>query len=373
MRPKIAFIRPHSWPLANVRVADALAAAYPDHDLEVIDVRELLRSHRFLLARNTVSTAVHYWRRLLRTPRSFREAFWRTPYIFDAVGRLVTERLAPQEYTFTMQIQSLFDCHQPGTPHFVYTDHTHLVNLRYADFDQRSMFSPQWIDCERAVYANATLVFARSGHVRDSLIQQYDRPAETVCIVGAGSNVDMAWAPLEQHRYERQEVLFVGIDWNRKGGPDLLEAFAIVQSSHPAARLTIVGAAPEVVTPHCTVVGKVPDGALHPYYEAASVFCLPTKVEPFGVAFLEAMQAGLPIVGTTVGAIPDFVKEGVNGHLVEPGDVAALAEALGDLLDHPDVCREMGARNRALVGERYTWPAVAAAMRVAIDEVLARD
>jgi glycosyltransferase involved in cell wall biosynthesis len=81
-------------------------------------------------------------------------------------------------------------------------------------------------------------------------------------------------------------------------------------------------------------------------------------VEPFGVAFLEAMQAHLPIIGTRVGAIPDFVNDGWNGFLVEPGDVKGIAEALTKLLDHPDQCREFGIRSLAIVNERYSWEAV---------------
>ena len=85
---------------------------------------------------------------------------------------------------------------------------------------------------------------------------------------------------------------------------------------------------------------------------------MPTYVEPFGVVFLEAMQAHLPIVGTNVGAIPDFIKDGWNGWLVEPGDVQAIAEALSKLLSNPELCRQFGERNFSLTQERYSWEAV---------------
>jgi glycosyltransferase involved in cell wall biosynthesis len=106
------------------------------------------------------------------------------------------------------------------------------------------------------------------------------------------------------------------------------------------------------------VLGRIPPEQVAQYYEDATIFCMPTHLEPFGIAFLEAMQARLPIVGTRVGAIPDFVQPGWNGYLVKPGDVQGIAEALLKLLDRPDQRREFGERGFALARERYSWEAV---------------
>jgi glycosyltransferase involved in cell wall biosynthesis len=64
-----------------------------------------------------------------------------------------------------------------------------------------------------------------------------------------------------------------------------------------------------------------------------------------------------------VGAIPDFVQDGWNGYLVEPGEVEALAEALSKLLDHPERRREFGERGFVLARERYSWEAVGQSLR----------
>ena len=138
----------------------------------------------------------------------------------------------------------------------------------------------------------------------------------------------------------------------------LLEAFRQVRRAHPDAQLTIVGTGPPVPEPNVEVLGEVPVDEVSAVYDRATVFCMPTQREAFGIVYVEAMTHGLPVVATNVGALPDMVEDGVNGYLVDPSDTAALAQRLITLLAEPETCRAMGARGRALAGERYNWDAV---------------
>jgi glycosyltransferase involved in cell wall biosynthesis len=91
---------------------------------------------------------------------------------------------------------------------------------------------------------------------------------------------------------------------------------------------------------------------------ALDVFVLPSLYEGFGIAILEAMAAGKPVVATTVGGIPEFVVPGETGLLVEPGNHGALAKAIEDLLRDPERARDMGMRGRARVLDAFQVSAV---------------
>jgi glycosyltransferase involved in cell wall biosynthesis len=88
------------------------------------------------------------------------------------------------------------------------------------------------------------------------------------------------------------------------------------------------------------------------------LFVPPSLYEGFGIAILEAMAAGKPVVATTAGGIPEFVPAGETGLLVEPGNVAALAEAIGSLLGDPERARQMGRRGRIRVLEHFQMSTV---------------
>ena len=373
MRKKIAFIRPKPWPLANVKVAEALAKQFPDHDMEIINIEDLVKTKAGILAINTFLAGLLYGWDIVTGNKKFKEAFWRTPYIFKTIKRLLRQKLSKQPHLFTFQMQSLFDCSVPNVPHFIYTDHTHFANLYYPDFNIKKLYPKKWTDLEKQVYANASKVFVRSSNIQKSLMEQYQQPAGKAICVYAGNNVESNNLTAEKKSYTKKNILFVGIDWKRKGGPELIEAFKLVLIKHPNATLTIVGAKPDIQIENCKILGKISPAELNSYYETATLFCMPTRVEPFGIAFLEAMQAWLPIIGTNVGAIPDFLQNNWNGILVEPGDIHGIANGIITLLDNPDLCRLYGERNFNLIKERYSWQAVSQKFHTHITEYLTQE
>jgi glycosyltransferase involved in cell wall biosynthesis len=358
MIKRFAFIRPKAWPLANSIVEGVLKEQFPDHEMDVIDISKLVRKRPDLILVNSIATVLLYGKDIVRGRKKFRLAFWRTPFIFRQIRRLVQHRLANGRYSFSFQMQSLFDASTPGLPHFVYTDHTHLENRHYATNGGHNLYSPSWIALEKEIYQNAARTFVRSSNVRRSVMEEYGISREKVILVFAGSNARVSSEKVVNGEYTQKEILFVGLDWKRKGGPDLVQAFQLVLEKCPDAQLTIVGAETPLQIPNCEVIGKVPPDELDAYYQRASIFCLPTYQEPFGIVFIEAMTARLPIVATRVGAIPDFVEEGKNGWLVEPGDIQGLTDALIKLLQDPHLCRSFGEASFQLTQDRYSWKAV---------------
>lgn len=367
---RVAFLRMGPHPIPNRLLPPELATALGGADLDVFDVeaaarRDLLTrlvNPFFVLAEHGLSLA----RRRIRPWR----AYFTTTWMFRRMSRLARRFVERGAYDLSFQIQSLFDARAAGTPHFVYTDHTHLANLAYPDFDRRTLRGERWLALERRLYARASAVFTRSQHVSRSLIAHYGCTPERVVCAGAGSNARVCDELAAEQRQGPPRILFVGVDWERKGGPELVEAFSRLRDRHPEARLTIVGCRPPFDLANVDVVGYCPLESVHLHYQRAAIFCLPVHREPFGVAFVEAMHHGLPIVSTPVGAVPDLVQHGANGFLIGIGDVDELASSLDRLLSDPECRRKMGERSRERARAGYTWPAVARKMADTIWEQL---
>ena len=346
-----------------------LERCFPEFEVEEIDVYwDFILRRPDVVARNVFEVLRMYGKDILRRRRELGLCFYRTPYIFHAIRQWLRSRLEPRrkEFAFSFGTQSLYDASIPGLPHFLYTDHTHLANLYYPHFRKESLFAEEWIALEREIYQNAAGTFVPGEHVLRSLREQYGCAPERTQCVHAGINFPAQTPALQNEGYGNRTIVFVGVDWARKGGPELVEAFRLVREKQPEARLIVVGCSPAVHEAGVEIAGRVPVEEVSRLLSAASVFCMPSRVEPFGIAVLEAFACGLPAVVTRIGALPGMVRDGETGRVVEAGDVGALAEALIELLADPAKCRRYGEAGRGYALEHGTWDAVGEKIRAVI-------
>ncbi len=142
---------------------------------------------------------------------------------------------------------------------------------------------------------------------------------------------------------------------------DVVEVFARVRS-HLAARLVMVGDGPERaraqqraeelgVADDVVFLGK--HTSVEELLHCADLFVLPSESESFGLAALEAMACGVPVVASRVGGLPEVVEDGVSGFLLPVGDVEAMAEAAVSILADGERARTMGLAARSTAVERF--------------------
>jgi glycosyltransferase involved in cell wall biosynthesis len=158
-------------------------------------------------------------------------------------------------------------------------------------------------------------------------------------------------------------ILFMGRVGERKGAYDILEAVPEVIRSYPDARFILAGdgdlekakriSAEKGIDRNVEFPGWVKGDDKRAYFRNSDIYLLPSYHEGIPVSILEAMAAGLPVISTPVGGIPDAIEDGVNGFLVNPGDARAIAEKLVYLLEHPRERKEMGTRNRTKVTDQF--------------------
>jgi glycosyltransferase involved in cell wall biosynthesis len=174
---------------------------------------------------------------------------------------------------------------------------------------------------------------------------------------------------------EGHRVLFVGRLAEKKRVIYLVRAMARVRAALPDATLVIVGDGPDRAQLEAEAdlmglgdgvkfVGAVPNTELPAYYAQADVFVAPSVVgrngdtEGLGVVLLEAAAAGVPLVASDVGGIPDIVQHEQTGLLVEPEDPEALAASILRVLTDRDLAPRLSDSGRQHVNERFSWGTV---------------
>ncbi len=248
-----------------------------------------------------------------------------------------------------------------------HSDAVSLTRRELADVERR----------ERDVYRRADGIFTLSERLRRSFIEDLDLPPERVHAIHAGPNFDVTRIPRTPPRADRDHaptILFVGRQFQRKGGDVLLRAFGRVRQRLPDARLLIAGPATLAAhEPGVTCLGDLNKNqaagwdALVAAYQSADVFCLPTRFEPFGIAFIEAMHFGLPCIGTDAWAVPEMIVDGETGFTVPIDDVEALSDRLERLLSDRTLARTMGRAGHERAERCFTWDATIRRMMAVVE------
>ncbi|HEY2155844.1 MAG TPA: glycosyltransferase family 4 protein, partial [Isosphaeraceae bacterium] len=107
--------------------------------------------------------------------------------------------------------------------------------------------------------------------------------------------------------------------------------------------------------PWLRLLGPIAPGEVPDFYDALDIFAMPSRTDSFGIVYLEAWANGKPVVAASAGGVPEVVRHGETGLLVRFGDVPALTDSLGRLIEDRNFARRLGEAGRALVRSGYTW------------------
>jgi glycosyltransferase involved in cell wall biosynthesis len=240
------------------------------------------------------------------------------------------------------------------TPSIVSIDCTQsLASLEAESAVSRGSYLPNVVH-DGLVFRRARAITATSRWAADDLVKGYPDCAGKVHVMPYPILAHFPTSTVED-RFDRTraepcrsvQVLFVGGDFPRKGGPELLDAW---RASGLAGRATL-----QVVTGWPIPPESLPDGVrlvrgVTPHsdvwrslWQTSDLFVMPARHEAFGLVYQEAAAAGLPVVATRINAVPEIVEDGRTGILVPPGDSAALVRAMQALVESAELRRRMGA------------------------------
>lgn len=359
-----------SWSHSNDALVKALHDYSPDWEIHTVDLLQQYKAHK----RGLLYSLLDMPSLLLQAVRDKgfdKASLLYAPATSGFINRLACKIVRDFKPDFTLQTTTRFNACNTGVPHFTIID----ITVASARQSYRNLFnsSEQALNIldnfQQRVYIKSNGVFSMGGYVRDSVVTDYQVAPYRAFSIGAGPNIKLG--PRSEVAKSRH-ILFVGTDWRRKGGPELVEAFRRIRDKHPDAVLDIVGCSPDIQEQGVNIIGRVPRDEIHRYMSQARMFVLPTIHEAFGIVLVEALHFGLPIVSTTVGAVPEMVMHDVNGYLVQPGDIEALAHALDGLLAD-DALAEKFAEASYQHAANFSWEAAAETLVEKINMLLDHD
>lgn len=209
---------------------------------------------------------------------------------------------------------------------------------------------------QKAFYEHCDCIFTMGDWLADFLRDECGVSAEKIKTVGAGINV-----PIQEVEYTQKEenkILFVGRDFERKGGPIVLEAFKILKQNYlKGAELYIAGPAKNPLKKNVDGViylGNISTEQLRDYYKICDIFCMPSYFEPFGIVFCEALVNGLPCIGRNKFAMKEIIEEGKTGYLLEDDNVDELARKMFELLKNREIAKNVRAKREYYIN-KYSW------------------
>lgn len=238
----------------------------------------------------------------------------------------------------------------------------------------------QCIALEREALERARLTVYTSEWAADGARKACPARAGDIVVIPMGANLDPVPAPPPPRAFPAAELklLFIGVDWENKGGPVAHAALQELKRRGIRARLVVCGCP---VPAAFSDPDLVPEGFLDKrdpqqrerligHLRTADIFILPTRFEAFGIAFCEAAAYGLPALGPRTGGVPTIIVDGVTGFLLPPAaDGVAYALAVEELVQHPERWQRMRGAARARFEQHFTWDAFVARL---MDQLAAR-
>lgn len=332
------------------------------------------------------------WRKWLYLAQSYhrQKVLWRMRYYLSSRYRgqltsiLAAKLPKDQRVNCLLQIGAMFDGSrllQAGAYLTSYHDGNIAMRLRSPygarGFDERR--AQEALNYERAVAQQMDRVFVMGDYLADSFEKDLGVERRRIVNISHGANLDEIPQVDPQKDYSVQEVLFVGVEFERKGGRVLLAAFHRVRQRLPNAVLHVLGTKSEPpsdlpldgVQWHGFKRKEVPEEAavIESLYRRCCVFVLPSFYEPFGISVSEAMLYGIPPIITGDWGVAEKVIPGISGLHVKAGDEDGLSSALYELLSDPQKAAVFGAAARQRGLDHFTWPAVVRRLGVALDEM----
>jgi glycogen synthase len=279
-------------------------------------------------------------------------------------------RLKPD---FVIHLFSLFGpfWDEFNIPYAMYLDHTMALGREnwplWAPFRSERDYE-RWIACEKRSYDRSQLIFTMGHNCKNSLVHDYNIPAEKIHVVGSSGNFRSF--STAQKAFGTQQILFQGSEFERKGGDLLLQAFRFIRASIPSATLVIIGSTLTIEEPGVKSLGYISSAReVENLFLTSDLVIAPARCDPFTAFVIEAMNYGVPCIVTRRSGISEIISNRENGIIIDSLDPAEIAAEAVKLLTHPADLERISSEGKKIIRTNLNWEVIADKVARQIKEI----
>jgi len=237
----------------------------------------------------------------------------------------------------------------------------------YDSFDNLAAYNvQQGIELDKRAFENAAHCMLASTWTKHSAMNDYQIPEHKITVAPLGANLDSIpeIGSLKKEKNKTCQLLFLGVEWERKGGQIALDTFYELQKDGVPVQLTIIGCVPPVavtdknitVIPFINKHNKKEAEQLYEIFRNSDFLLLPTRAECAGVVFCEASAFGVPSISTDTGGVSTYVQDGVNGFALTLAATAVdYAEKIKAIFGDDAAYRALSISSRKKYDEELNW------------------
>lgn len=282
-------------------------------------------------------------------------------------------------HTLIKQIPIVVSCNDYYIFHKNYTDRSqyrideYSIRLLYAFFMKKKY---------QNVFTYAYRVIVNCQYTYNVLADRYQHFRSKLKLVYRGINMHDKDTAIDDTKYNSKKITFIGGNMERKGAIDIIRAAPLIVKKFPSAHITLVGTASKrylnklkklltryECSEHVTFYSHLPSSDARNLIRDSNVFVMPSIIEALAQVYIESLFYKTPVVATNVGGTPEIINE-KNGILIPPNDYIQLADAIINILSHPDKAKQMGEAGRLFIIANRTREKMAQETLAIYNEVL---
>lgn len=347
-------------------------------------MRALAAKHELLVIRNRWPRWYRFWGRLLKYG-----SLERIDYVWSRwYGRLASRRTRRDIIRFqpdaivSVALTDMATYFTSIAPHFFVTDASWTDLVNYYDMHRKVPIQSQRraFHFEKSAMIDSLATYVPSDWARASIIRNHGAGPDKVVMIPWGPNARIPEAVERSIGGSKVRIIFVGRDWNRKGGNLAVDIVKEIHRRGVNVRMDIVGATniDADLPDYCVNHGRLnldndsEQARLMELFSNAHFFLMPTAAEAYGIVFAEAAAQGLPAISHATGGVTTVVRDGETGVLLPLGSAASeFADRIAQLIDDPAAYRHMSRSAIQWAKSCLTWEHWADAVTADIESRLA--